>query len=575
MRKNGNSSFTPRNTLVRKQNTSQACEKKVYVLGHRNPDTDSVVSAAAYSALKQAQGMSNVVPARAGKTTPQTEYIFNRFKVPVPEFIPDLIPKVRYYYNPDIKTVTTNVSLWEAMSLLKTDDSRALPVVDENGCYHSLLHYSFFAQKLVKISNPQQKTTIETSIELLASVLHAQAMVVRNAEEVRKSPIVVAASEFDTFKNILGTHIPENTIVVTGNRADVEEHAIDTGVRALIITNGTMLDKRLRERAEKNGVSILISPYDTSSTTLLLIYSMPARVMSNADLKPVNVADPIRKIVPFLSDAPGKALPVVGDDGVVVGVISESDIYQEPNIEVIMVDHNEQSQAIEGIENYKVLEIIDHHRLGNLTTRYPITFINKPVGATSTIIAQLYQENRVPLSYQMAAILLCGILSDTLVLQSATTTADDHEMAEYLANVANLDIEALGKDLLTAASNISGRTADELIRQDMKVYDDAGSTYTVSQIEVEDSGEVLKRKDEFTAVLSSERDRHNHLFCAVLVTDIIALTSIMIMAADEKFEHTITLPKQEDFVYDMRNVVSRKKQLMPILTEMVEKFHEQ
>ncbi len=567
--------FTPRKTLVRKLGETGSTEKRVYVIGHRNPDTDSVVSAAAYAALKQAQGMANCFPARAGKTTPQTEYIFDRFKVRLPEYIPDLIPKVEYYYNTNTKTISPDISLWEAMSLLKTDESRALPVVDAEGRYHSLLHYSFFAQKLVKISNPQQKTTIQTSVELLASVLNAQTLVVRNEKEVKKSPIVVAASEFDTFKSILGTHIPENAIVVTGNRADVEEHAISVGVRALISTNGTMLDKRLREMAEKKNVSVLVSPYDTSSTTLLLIYSMPANVMSNAELKPVNVSDPIRKIAPLLSNAPGKALPVVRDDNVVVGVLSESDIYQEPNIEIIMVDHNEQSQAIEGIENYKILEIIDHHRLGNLTTRYPITFINKPVGATSTIIARLYQENHVPLSHQMAAILLCGILSDTLVLQSATTTPEDHEMAEYLANVTNLEIDALGKDLMAASSDISGRTADELIRQDMKTYNEKDSSFTVSQIEVQDPGEVLRRKDEFMAVLESEREKNDRLFCALLVTDITALTSIMVMAAEPAFEHTITLPKQEDSVYIMRDVVSRKKQLMPILSEMVEKYHSQ
>ncbi len=565
--------FTPRKTLIRKLGEVSQHEKRVFVIGHRNPDTDSVVSAAAYAALKQAQGMTNCFPARAGKTTPQTEYIFDRFKVRLPEYIPDLIPKVEYYYNTDTKTISPDISLWEAMSLLKTDESRALPVVDAEGRYHSLLHYSFFAQKLVKISNPQQKTTIQTSVELLASVLNAQALVVRNEKEVKKSPIVVAASEFDTFKSILGTHIPENAIVVTGNRADVEEHAISVGVRALISTNGTMLDKRLREMAEKKNVSVLVSPYDTSSTTLLLIYSMPANVMSNAELKPVNVSDPIRKIAPLLSNAPGKALPVVRDDNVVVGVLSESDIYQEPNIEIIMVDHNEQSQAIEGIENYKILEIIDHHRLGNLTTRYPITFINKPVGATSTIIARLYQENHVPLSHQMAAILLCGILSDTLVLQSATTTPEDHEMAEYLANVTNLEIEALGKDLMAASSDISGRTADELIRQDMKTYNEKDSSFTVSQIEVQDPGEVLRRKDEFMAVLEGEREKNDRLFCALLVTDITALTSIMVMAAEPAFEHSITLPKQEDSVYIMRDVVSRKKQLMPILSEMVEKYH--
>jgi len=448
------------------------------------------------------------------------------------------------------------------------------PIVDAEGHYQSLLHYSSFAQKVLKMINPQQKTVIQTSIDLLASVLHTQALVVHGEKEIRKSPIIIAAAEFDTFKEHLGTHIPENTIVIVGNRADIQKHAVESGVRALIITGGNMIDKGLRERAGEMGVSILISPYDTSSTALLIIYSMPVTCMSNNEVKPVNRNDTTRKVAPLLSTAPGKSLPVVDDSGFVVGVISESDLYDEPNIDVIMVDHNEQTQAIEGIDHYKILEIIDHHRLGSASTRYPITFINKPVGATSTIITNLYQENRIPIRAEIAAILLCGILADTLVLQSATTTTQDRAAAEYLANITNLDIDSLGKDLLAAASNITGRTANELILQDMKEYDEGGFRFTVSQIEVEDSYGILSRKEEFIGMLESTREHGGRLFSALLVTDITELSSLLLIASEKSFEQTIGLPKQEDSVYIMRDVVSRKKQLMPILSEIVERYQE-
>ncbi|HNY22738.1 MAG TPA: putative manganese-dependent inorganic diphosphatase, partial [Treponemataceae bacterium] len=473
--------------------------KKVYVIGHRNPDTDSVVSAAAYAALKQAQGNKNYVAARAGKPTPQTEYIFNRFKVPLPEFLPDLVPKVAYHYNPNIRTIPVSTSLWEAMQILEKNEVRVLPIVDAEGRYHSLLHYSSFAQKILKMINPQQKTVIQTSIELLSSVLHTQALVVCREKEIRKSPIIIAAAESATFLEHLGAHIPENTIVISGNRADIYRQSIEAGVRALIITNGTMIDKELRELAEKKGVSVLISPYDTASTSLLIIYSMPVTCMSNDTVKPVTLADTTRKLAQILTTAPGKSLPVVDDDNRVIGVISEGDLYGEPNVDVIMVDHNELSQAIEGLEHYRVLEIIDHHRLGTLSTRYPITFINKPVGATSTIITTLYQESHIPIRAEIASILLCGILADTLALQSATTTNLDRGAAEYLSNITNLDIDALGKELLTAASKVSGRGASELILQDMKEYTEGGCVFSVSQIEVEDPHEILARKAEFIA----------------------------------------------------------------------------
>ncbi|MCD8351298.1 MAG: putative manganese-dependent inorganic diphosphatase [Planctomycetaceae bacterium] len=544
----------------------------IYVIGHRNPDTDSCVSAAAYAALKRALGQSNVRAARAGNTTPQTEYIFERFGVPLPEFLPDLIPRVDYYDNHRAQAVTTDVSLWDAMSAMRATGMQALPVVDDEGCYHSLLHYGFVAERLVAVNNPTQKTAIQSSVDLIAGVLHAQALVLANSSEIRKSPIVVAASEFDTFKQILSSHVPANTIVISGDRVDVIRHSVEEGVRLLIVTNGNIVDRALREEAQRKGVSILSSPYDTSTTTLLIIYSVPVSAMSTTELRPVNRRDAVRKIAPLLSDAPGKSLPVVDDSGKVVGVITESDIFRAPNIEIIMVDHNEQSQAVEGIENYRILEIIDHHRLGNPPTRNPITFINKPVGATCTIVAELYQERRVPLSEAMASILLCGILADTLILQSATTTQTDIAMAEYLANITNHDIAALGKELIAAASKISGRTAKELIHQDMKEYAELDVTFTVSQIEVEDPHEVLDRKAEFIACLEAERRGSGRLFSALLVTDITILSSLLVISADEKFLPCITLPQYEDSVYEMRGVVSRKKQVMPILSELIEEF---
>lgn len=547
-------------------------EKKVYIIGHKNPDTDSIVSAAAYAALKHSQGLHHYIAARAGKPTPQTEYIFNRFKVPLPEFLPDLVPKVDYYYTPHTITVSKNVSLWEAMGLLETHELRALPVIDDNGRYHSLLHYSAFTQKVLRTISPQQKTVIQTSIELLCTVLSSQTIVAFKEKEIKKSPIIIAAAEFDSFCEHLNFHTPENSIVITGNRADIQKVAIEAKVRALIITNGNVLSKELRELAEKNKVSILISPYDTSSTAVLIVYSMPVSSTSNPNTKAVNKNDPTRKVAALLADAPGKSLPVVNDDDIVVGVIYESDLYRDANIDIVMVDHNEPSQAIEGIENYTILEIIDHHRIGNIQTKNPITFINRPVGATSTIIAGLYQEHRIPLKPEIASILLCGILADTLILQSATTTQTDRDCAEYLANITNLDIEELGRDLLTAASNITGRTPADLIKQDMKEYSEDIYTFTVSQIEVEDPHEVLNLKDELIKVLETERQRKDHLFSALMVTDITDLTSLILFAAEKNFEQSINLPKVEGSVYELRGVVSRKKQLMPILSELVERY---
>ncbi len=545
--------------------------KTVYVIGHRNPDTDSVVSAAALAHLKQTQGFPEHVAARGGKITPQTEYIFNRFKVPVPTYIPDLLPKTQFYMSGSCQTVNENTSLWSAVALMEDVKSKVLPVVDAEGGYKALLHYNAFAQSVLTILNPEKQTSVLTSINLIQHTLNAQPIITKDENALFKSSILVAAAEFSSFKQMLDCHKSENLIVLAGDRDDVHEYCIESGIRALVITGGFVLNKELRKKAEENGVSVLVSPYDTSSTAMLIVYSMPVSAMADTTIKPVKASDTLRKIRPLLSESPSRCLPVVDENNKVRGIINESDLLHEANIETILVDHNELSQAVEGVENYRIREIIDHHRLGPLTTRDPITFINKPVGATCTLVANLYREQRVSIPKDIASILLCGILADTLVLQSATTTDIDRETAEYLSNITNLDIAELGADLVTAASNISGRSASDVIRQDMKEYRETEGVFTVSQIEVDSPAELIARKEEFLSELEIERRSRKALFSALLVTDISKLKSQLFAAIDARNASIIDFPLQEEGIYFLDDIVSRKKQLIPLLTEQVKK----
>jgi manganese-dependent inorganic pyrophosphatase len=245
---------------------------------------------------------------------------------------------------------------------------------------------------------------------------------------------------------------------------------------------------------------------------------------------------------------------------------------QEPNVEMILVDHNEISQAVDGIENYKIQEVIDHHRIGTLSTKYPITFINKPVGSTSTLITNLYREKHISIPKEIASILLCGILSDTLILQSATTTEIDKETAEYLSDITDLDIKELGNEILLAGSRVGSRNAGEIVRQDMKEYTEGKFVYTVSQIEVGNANEILSRKKEFFDELEIERRSRKALFASLLVTDITQLSSVLLIVCDAPFVPFITFPKQERSVYYLKDIVSRKKQLIPLLTEQIINF---
>lgn len=544
--------------------------KTVYIIGHKNPDTDAVVSAVGYAKLKNLLGYPEYVAARAGHLNPQTKYIFEKFGVPRPEYIPDLIPRVKYFMQSDVETVSEDVSIWESIGDMEKSANRVTPVVDTDGKYKSLLHYSGFARGVLSILNPEKKHRFTTSIDLIQKTLNAQPIIIqKDSDKQFKASIHVASSSVDTFKKRLEAHSNEDIVVIASDRQDIHKICIENKVKLLITTSNYVITKDLKELAEKNGVNVIVSPYSTSPTSMLIAYSMPVGSMGDKEIKTVGINDTVSKIKDILKNEQCKYLPVVDDENRVIGMISEHDLMHEPNIEIILVDHNEITQAVEGIENYTIREVVDHHRIGTLSTKNPITFINRPVGSTSTQIAGMYHDYKIPIPKDIASLLLCGILSDTLILQSATTTDVDREMAEYLSSITDLDIKDIGNEIIIAGSQVSGRQAGELIRQDMKEYVEGKAVYTASQIEVGNPQEILDRKTEFLEELEIERRSHKALFSCLLVTDITKLSSDLLIVMDSKFEQFITFPKKEENVYYLQDVVSRKKQLIPMITELV------
>jgi manganese-dependent inorganic pyrophosphatase len=545
-------------------------QRKTYVIGHRNPDTDSIVSAIAYAELKRQKGLSACFAARAGKLTPQTEYILERFKIPAPEFIPDLVPKVGYFLTHPAVTVSESTSLWDALETMDRENVNILPVIDEQGKYKAVLHYNAFAQNITKKVNPNRKAIIPTSIPLLAQMLKAQPIVMFGGEEVVKTRILVAGSSFDSFKKHLQTEIPSNALVLVGDREDIQRFSIENGARAVIITNGMPLAKGLRERATQKQVTVMISPFDTTSTAFLILYSTPVRTMADEQTKPISVDSYVRTVRELLAESPSHCLPVVDENNVVVGVFGESELIKAPNLDIIMVDHNELSQAVEGIDNYRILEIIDHHRLGNFSTNYPITFINRVVGATSTIVAGMYVEQKAVLTPGIAALLLAGILTDTLMLHSATTTDADREMAEYLSGLIDLDIERFGHEIFNAAQQLTDVPAQEILSMDAKSYTACGKQFRVSQVEVNTTNELVQRKAELLSELRTACSRDGLYFAALMITDLTALSSTLLIEGDAEFIRKVAFPRMSEGVFMCKDILSRKKQLIPLLIEQME-----
>lgn len=547
-------------------------ETTVYIIGHKNPDTDSAVAATAYARLKQLQGQTQYVAARAGHFSPQTDYIFKKFKVEFPLFIPELVPKVQYYMTDKVETVMEDESVWEAVKKLEASRRRILPVVDKEGKYVSLMHYNVFAQDVLTVLDPEHKASISTSISLIVKTMDAQPIVVKNPDEIFKAYVVMGSTSIESFKKTLEERKTGNVIVIAADREEIQEAAIDAKVKLLILVRGFVLPKNLREKAEANGVSVISSPYATTSTSMLIPYATPAALMSDKNIGAVHPEDSVAKVRPLLRNLPCRSLPVVDNKSHVIGTISEYSFLAEPNIALVLVDHNEFVQAVDGAENYKILEVIDHHRLGMTATKYPILFINKPVGSTSTLITGLYRENHISIPKEIASLLLCGILTDTLILQSTTTTDIDRETAQYLSDITGLDPESLGEEIIAAGSRLDGRQPTEIINQDMKEYTQEKVHYTVSQIEVYDTDEIISRKSEFIEELEIIRRSRNALFSALLVTNISTLSSILLIAYDTKFSAFNTFQKLEDNAYFLKDVVSRKKQLIPLLTEQIDNY---
>jgi len=491
--------------------------------------------------------------------------------VPLPQFLPDLIPKAEHYAHEAPITLNENDVLWNALELLQKGDAKVLPIVDKNGVYRGMFHYRSFAQYIINNISPRKKSAYPLSLEHLAQTIHAQPLTLFNGSEVRKSPIVIAASSSEHFRKNIQSEGVENALVIVGDRPDIQKTCIEMGARALILSNGITLSRELVDYAEEKQVTVLISPFDTSSTARLIIYSVPVGKLSDASVPLCRLHDPVRSFRQALSHAPARHLPVADAENKVVGVIFEGDLAKDPNVEVIMVDHNELSQAIEGIENYKILEVIDHHRLGNLSTTYPITFINRVVGATCTIITNLYREQKVPMEKEIASILLCGILTDTLMLKSATVTETDIEAADYLSSITALDIQALSSDLQTAANKIITLPAQELVSLDSKKYTERGLSFLVSQIEIDNIDALMERKDEIVSALEKSRGA-DYLFAALLVTDITMLDSLLFVTGDKAFTNLVNFPVATPGVYELKGVVSRKKQLMPLLTELILRY---
>lgn len=540
--------------------------KPIYVIGHRNPDTDSICSAIAYAHLKQSLGIS-AIAARAGKINNETKYILDTLKVPAPMIVNYLYPQVKDIMKPAQLTIHANQTLKELGRLLASHHTKSIPVVDDKQHLCGIVSVSDLARRYFdELGMPD---LAESNVEYAAIIKVLDGTLVQGDIANRKitGRVKIAAAKVDTMLNTISA----GDIVLVGDRLNVQLACIKLGVACLIVTVGAKVQARVCEAAEKAGVIIITAPYDTYICGRLINQSVPVSIVMQKEVvtfKPSQLAMDIKKTI---AETRFRNYPIVENDRF-IGVIDRDSFIMPEREKIILVDHNEVSQAVEGIEEADIIEVVDHHRLGGMETNSPISVHFEPVGCTATIIAGLYWQNQITIPQEIAGLLLSAILSDTVLFKSPTCTERDKTVAKQLAEIANLDIDAHGMALLKAGSDVGSMSATDILRNDLKEFQLGDYRLAIGQISVLDGESILAMRAGIQAEMRQMCSRDGYDMVLLMDTDILnECTHLLFEGQPVSLIEDAFGEKGEEGVIYLPNVLSRKKQIVPPLSDAARK----
>lgn len=547
-----------------------------YVIGHRNPDADCICSAIAYAAFKEARGERGFVAARCGNSNARIDTILRRFRQPLPLYLSDVSPRVHDLMTADVVSVTESATCAEALELLDRHAIRILPVVGEDRTVKgtvSLAHLGGFF--VPRVSEPRLMRQVHTSLARIARALRGTPVNLVNQDRTEQLFVRLGTMDISSFWSLsIRENIPaEHSIIIVGDRRDIQRRAIELGIRGLIITGNLDVDEEIAALARAKGVSMIISPYDSATTAWVVRTASTLDRIIERQVKTVGPDTRIAEIRRLLAPTTAHELLVTSDEGTLIGIITKSDVLKPVQTRLVLVDHNEMTQAVPGADEVTITEIIDHHRLGSLHTSQPILFINEPVGSTSTIIADLFRREGLLPSPDIAGIMMSGLISDTLHLNGPTTTSKDAIMLAWLAEISGVNSKQLAEELFNSGSVILAVPPEKVVRSDFKIYDEEGVRFAVSQVEELGFGNFWQHAKPIAEALSGLRADEGLAFAALLVTDINTQNSLLLVKGDDDFIHRITYRHVEkDEIFDLPGIVSRKKQLIPYLTTIIKEM---
>lgn len=542
---------------------------EVLVIGHRNPDTDSICAAIGYAEYKRRTGLPEAVAARCGDTNERIDFVLRTFGYSAPRFVSDVAPKVRDVMQKQVISLPPTSTVAEALGVMDERGIRVLPILNADSTCRGLV--SVFKMSKFFFPTPNRifdSRKVRASVKNIASTLQAEIVNVVDPDKEEDLILMIGAMSVDSFGQRLPLYPRERLMVVVGDRADIQKLAIAEGVRLIIVTGGLKVTEEIEETARKNGVSLLKSPHDSATTAMLSRAAIKVTDMVHDKFLTFGEDEHLSSIRAVASASNFQAFPVLDQSRKVVGILSKSDFLKKVERQLILVDHNELTQAVPGAEEVEILEVVDHHRIG-LNTQQPIWFRNEVVGSTSTIVAEMFIRNRVEMPDNLAGILLAGIVSDTLNCNSPTTTQRDVEMVQILEVMARVNAAEFTEKLFASGSVLVSGAASQAVNTDCKEYVEQGRTFSVAQIEEIGFTQFWKRKKEVLEALENTRERRSYYFSALLVTDVVLQSSLLVLCAPEVLLNTIDYPEVEPGIYRLDGVVSRKKQLLPFLTHVL------
>ena len=544
------------------------------VIGHRNPDMDSICSAIAYAELKQKLGLPDVVAGRAGNTNERIDFVLQKFGVPAPEFISDVAPRVADVMETQVISVPHNSSIFHAMNSIEKKRMRGLPVVDsENRCLGLLSGWKVSQYLFPQREETDSSREIFGSLDDIARAFGGEFLAGEADDHQDKVVFMVAAMSRESFGQRLQRHHSDRVIVFVGDREDIQADAINAKVLAIVITGGLGVSENIRSAAQKAGVRLLSSRYDTATTVLSARGATKIDSMIDPQFTSFNPETPLKSARHIVTGSSEYIFPVLDDDKRLVGILSKSHFIRPIPRQLILVDHNELSQAVKGAGELQIVEVLDHHRLASFNTDVPILFWNNPVGSTSTLVALSYKQHGVAIGPAIAGLLMAGLISDTLNLTSPTATPIDANILHELSKITGVEPAKLAESIFAVGSPLVTLTPAEVILADCKDYQEQGFKFSVSQIEELGYANFYTKEKELLRALDDYRSKESNLFSALLVTDVNTQNSLLLISGPPEFLETITYPRLNPNLFELNNVVSRKKQLVPYLLHCLHRIN--